>query len=223
VLAQNYFSRQHSLILAHDIFTTLTPSCNSQWMSFGRCHRSLGKLYLDSRCYRTKSDGSIRTITALSVVVSALSYGGIISLYQFIFASHLVFTTKIVPQVWRVFTAFLITKPKFAILLDPYFLYQYGSAIERESSRFAQPGDFFVYTMFVGSVIVVSICLLAYTCIAHSVDLLATEASPRIICPPSLSQWLKWFLEPRKSTPAHRAVRHSQNIKGPLRCVGMVG
>ncbi|KAF1933630.1 DER1-domain-containing protein [Didymella exigua CBS 183.55] len=95
-----------------------------------------------------------RTITALSVVVSALGYGGIISLYQYIFASQFVFTTKIVPQVWRVFTAFLITKPKFAILLDPYFLYQYGSALERESSRFAQPGDFFVYTMFVGSVIV---------------------------------------------------------------------
>ncbi|KZM27404.1 uncharacterized protein EKO05_0002869 [Ascochyta rabiei] len=95
-----------------------------------------------------------RTITALSVVVSALGYGKIISLYQYIFASHMVFTTKIVPQIWRVFTAFLITKPKFAILLDPYLLYQYGSAIERESSRFAQPGDFFMYTVFVGSVIV---------------------------------------------------------------------
>lgn len=95
-----------------------------------------------------------RTITALSIVVSALGYGQIISLYQYIFATRFVFTTKIVPQLWRVFTAFLITKPKFAILLDPYFLYQYGSALERESSRFTQPGDFFVYTMFVGSVIV---------------------------------------------------------------------
>jgi membrane associated rhomboid family serine protease len=75
-----------------------------------------------------------------------------------------------VPQVWRIFTAFLITKPKFAILLDPYFLYQYGSALERESSRFAQPGDFFVYTMFVGSVIVVSICL-SHIFAMHSVDL----------------------------------------------------
>jgi membrane associated rhomboid family serine protease len=166
-----------------------------------------------------------RTITALAVVVSALGYGNIISLYQYIFDSRMVLTTKIVPQIWRVFTAFLITKPKFAILLDPYFLYQYGSAIERESSRFAQPGDFFVYTMFVGSVIVVSICLLARVCSALCtfVDLLATEASPRIICPPSLSQWLKWFLEPRKSTLAHHTVRHSQNIKGLLGCVGMVG
>ncbi|KAF3042178.1 hypothetical protein E8E12_008621 [Didymella heteroderae] len=98
-----------------------------------------------------------RTITALSVAVSALGYGGIINMYQYIFATQFVFTTKVIPQIWRVFTAFLITKPKFAILLDPYFLYQYGSALERESSRFAQPGDFFVYTMFVGSVIVQSI------------------------------------------------------------------
>ncbi|KAL1793687.1 hypothetical protein ACET3X_008669 [Alternaria dauci] len=94
-----------------------------------------------------------RTITAAAVVVSAAGYGGIISLYHYIFASHYVFTTKVFPQLWRIFTAFLITKPKFGILLDPYFLYQYGSSIERESSRFSQPGDFFVYTMFVASVI----------------------------------------------------------------------
>lgn len=144
-------------------------------MSFGRCHRSLGKHNRNRRSFRRHGQYLTlhRTITALSVVVSALGYGGIISLYQYIFASHMVFTMKFVPQIWRVFTAFLITKPKFAILLDPYFLYQYGSAIERESSRFAQPGDFFVYTMFVGSVIVVSICLLAHVCSAHypSVDL----------------------------------------------------
>ncbi|KAF1947004.1 DER1-domain-containing protein [Clathrospora elynae] len=95
-----------------------------------------------------------RTITALAVAVSALGYGGLISLSQYIFASHFVFTTKMFPQLWRIFTAFLITKRKFAILLDPYFLYQYGSSIERESPRFSQPGDFFVYTAFVGSVIV---------------------------------------------------------------------
>jgi Derlin-2/3 len=76
-----------------------------------------------------------------------------------LFFPQAVFTTKMVPQLWRLMTAFLITKPKFAILLDPYFLYQYGSGLERESTRFSQPGDFFVYTMFVGSVIVVS-CLL---------------------------------------------------------------
>jgi membrane associated rhomboid family serine protease len=69
-----------------------------------------------------------------------------------------IFTTKAWPQLWRLFTAFLITKPKFAILMDPYFLYQYGSLLERESSRFTQPGDFFMYTAFVSAVIVVSTC-----------------------------------------------------------------
>jgi Derlin-2/3 len=67
-----------------------------------------------------------------------------------------VFTTKAIPQLWRPLTAFLITKPKFAILLDPYFCYQYGSGLERESSRFTQPGDFFTYTAFCASIIVVS-------------------------------------------------------------------
>ncbi|OAL02589.1 DER1-domain-containing protein [Phaeosphaeriaceae sp. SRC1lsM3a] len=95
-----------------------------------------------------------RTITALAVVVSAAGYGGLISLSQYVFFKPYVFTTKIVPQLWRPFTAFLITKPKFAILLDPYFCYQYGSGLERESSRFSQPGDFFVYTAFCASVIV---------------------------------------------------------------------
>lgn len=95
-----------------------------------------------------------RTITAAAVVVSALGYANIISLMQFVFFKQVVFTTKMMPQLWRCMTGFFITKPKFAIVLDPYFLYQYGSGLERESSRFSQPGDFFVYTMFVGSAIV---------------------------------------------------------------------
>ncbi|KAF2181667.1 DER1-domain-containing protein, partial [Zopfia rhizophila CBS 207.26] len=94
-----------------------------------------------------------RTITALAVTVSALGYAGVINLFNYVFLQEYIFTTKVFPQIWRFFTAFLITKPKFAILLDPYFLYQYGSALETESSRFSQPGDFFVYTAFVGVVI----------------------------------------------------------------------
>jgi hypothetical protein len=40
--------------------------------------------------------------------------------------------------------------------MDPYFCYQYGSGLERESSRFTQPGDFFTYTAFCAAFIVVS-------------------------------------------------------------------
>ncbi|KAI8940819.1 hypothetical protein NX059_002081 [Plenodomus lindquistii] len=89
-----------------------------------------------------------RTITAMAVAVSGLGYSGLLNLSNYVFVSPWVFTTKMVPQIWRAATAFLITKPKFGILLDPYFLYQYGSGLERESSRFSQPGDFFVYTAF---------------------------------------------------------------------------
>ncbi|KAF2854381.1 Der1-like protein [Plenodomus tracheiphilus IPT5] len=95
-----------------------------------------------------------RTITALAVVVSGAGYSGLINLSTFVFVSQWVFTVKMVPQIWRAVTGFLITKPKFGILLDPYFLYQYGSGLERESSRFSQPGDFFVYTAFLASIIV---------------------------------------------------------------------
>jgi len=100
-----------------------------------------------------------RTITALAVVVSAAGYSGLISLYHYVFVGQYVFTVKMVPQLWRAVTGFLVTKPKFGILMDPFFLYQYGSGLERESPRFSQPGDFFVYTAFVGSVIVVSTCV----------------------------------------------------------------
>ncbi|KAH8733217.1 Der1-like family-domain-containing protein [Phaeosphaeriaceae sp. PMI808] len=102
-----------------------------------------------------------RTLTALAVAVSALGYGQIISLNQFVYYTPYVFTTRIVPQVWRIFTAFLVTKPKIGILLDPYFFYQYGSGLERESPRFSQPGDFFTFVVFVATVIVHTILAVA--------------------------------------------------------------
>lgn len=106
----------------------------------------------------------------------------------------MIFTTKTIPQIWRFFTAFFITKPKFAILLDPYFcrrceptpssakadqslVYQYGSGLETESTRFSQPGDFFVYTMFVGSVIVVS-PIVSYVSISLPQNHLGLSARP---------------------------------------------
>jgi Derlin-2/3 len=55
------------------------------------------------------------------VVVSALGYSGILSLSKFIYYTPYVFTMKTWPQVWRIVTSFFITKPKFGILMDPYF------------------------------------------------------------------------------------------------------
>ncbi|KAH7122750.1 Der1-like family-domain-containing protein [Dendryphion nanum] len=96
-----------------------------------------------------------RTITAAAVAVSALGYSGIIDLEKYLWYTPYVFTLKILPpQVWRLVSAFLVTGPRIGIIMDPYFLYMYGSGLETESSRFPQPGDFFVYTVFVGALIV---------------------------------------------------------------------
>jgi hypothetical protein len=99
------------------------------------------------------------------------------------------------PQVWRPLTAFLITKPKFGILLDPYFCYQYGSGLERESARFSAPGDFAVYTAFVGGIIAVSDAVVFWELVLSvpprffgCMDTpVCNTKSPRHICPRSLS------------------------------------
>jgi hypothetical protein len=113
------------------------------------------------------------------------------------------------PQLWRIFTAFLITKPKFAILLDPYFLYQYGSGLERESSRFSQPGDFFTYTVFVGGVIVVSPCLHLHVHVhiasTHPSAINRLRSATSYIYPHS-HVLLERFSKLRKNTLAHHAV-----------------
>ena len=215
-------------------------------MSFGHSRPSLGKLLssgeLDSRSSqlsprssyaqttrRTLANNSYRTITAAAVVVSAAGYSGLLSLYHYIFVSQYVFTVSMLPQLWRLFTAFLITKPKFGILLDPYFLYQYGSSIERESPRFKDPGDFFVYTLFLGSVIVVSThCTHAYIASIASTQLSATSRlrskSPPHICPPSLlflAEAVPGTEEEYPCTSCGSVIRN--HIKGLVWCVGMVG
>jgi Derlin-2/3 len=153
-----------------------------------------------------------------------------------VFYSPYVFTLKTLPQVWRIFTAFLITKPKFGILLDPYFLYQYGSGLERESSRFSQPGDFFVYTAFVASVIVVSLPSRLFYVVVLFVYLVAL--TPRLRCACSCYQSSTSKYLPAQPTILAEAVpgieeeypctshgsRHSQNKKrGLCGVVSMVG
>lgn len=62
-----------------------------------------------------------RTIAAAAVVVSALGYARVIDLSQFIYYPPYVFTVSALPQIWRIVTAFFITKPKLGIIFDPYF------------------------------------------------------------------------------------------------------
>jgi Derlin-2/3 len=61
----------------------------------------------------------LRTLTAAVVAVSTLVYGGLLSAYPILFASEKLFSLP--PQLWRLVTPFLLTKPKLSIILDPYF------------------------------------------------------------------------------------------------------
>ena len=81
---------------------------------------------------------------------------GLISFYWLVFAPSTIFTFRQVPQLWRLLTTFVLTGPKLGMILDPYFLYTYGSALETTAVRFSGPGDFFVYLVFVCCVILVS-------------------------------------------------------------------
>ncbi|KAF2755949.1 DER1-domain-containing protein [Pseudovirgaria hyperparasitica] len=95
-----------------------------------------------------------RTLAASALIVSLLGHGKLIPLYPFAFISRQVF--KLPPEIWRPMTAFLVTGPKLGIILDPFFLYRYGSSLETGSPRFSRPGDFFTYTLFVMTSIVVA-------------------------------------------------------------------
>ncbi|OJJ96719.1 hypothetical protein ASPACDRAFT_80889 [Aspergillus aculeatus ATCC 16872] len=101
----------------------------------------------------------IRTLSALTFAQSALIYGGLLNGYYCLFESRLVF--KFLPEIWRLFTSFMITRPRLSLFLDVYFMYTYGSSLETRSPRLSGPGDFFVYTIFVALVIMLTAgCLL---------------------------------------------------------------
>ena len=80
---------------------------------------------------------------------------GVIDIYYAVFLSYRVLTFRHIPEIWRIVTTFVLTGPKIGLVLDPYFLYTYGSALETTSPSFSQPGDFFVYLVFVCVVILV--------------------------------------------------------------------
>jgi len=90
-----------------------------------------------------------RTLVAATVAVSVLVHGGLLHPIYVIFLQDAIFTVKKLPQLWRLISPFLLTGPKFGLLMDPYFLYTYGSGLERGSPRFTEPGSFFIYNVFV--------------------------------------------------------------------------
>jgi len=94
-----------------------------------------------------------RTLVAATFLISALVHGDAIQGERVVFAWE--YLWQFPPEVWRIATSFLITRPKIAIIMDPFFLWQYGTALETESLRFANPGDFFMYIIFVAAVTLV--------------------------------------------------------------------
>ncbi|PYH40669.1 uncharacterized protein BP01DRAFT_419281 [Aspergillus saccharolyticus JOP 1030-1] len=101
----------------------------------------------------------IRTLSALTFAQSALMYGGLLNGYYLLFDSR--FVSKFPPEVWRLLTPFMITRPGLSLFLDVYLMYTYGSSLETGSPRLSGPGNFFVYTVFVASIIMLTAgCLL---------------------------------------------------------------
>lgn len=90
------------------------------------------------------------------MLLSVPTWMGFIDPYYVVFLRYKVFTFSSLPEIWRLVTAFILTGPKLGMILDPYFLYTYGSQLETGAVRFSQPGDFFVYLVFVAFVIMVS-------------------------------------------------------------------
>ncbi|KAF8865841.1 hypothetical protein BDZ45DRAFT_735780 [Acephala macrosclerotiorum] len=88
-----------------------------------------------------------RTLAASAFVLSISVYTKIIPFYWVLF--HISRFMVLPPELWRLFTSFLITGEGLGIIFDTYFLYTYGSKLETASPRFTEPGDFFVYIVFV--------------------------------------------------------------------------
>ena len=131
------------------------------------------------------------------VIESCLVYGGFLNGMRVVFSMKHIFTFP--PEIWRCFTAFLITGPQLAIIFDPYFgefpfidlwlfigllfclVWMYGVALERDSTRFTGAGDFFTYILFVGTFIIVSPCnfLLSITLLLNASSYFAPHISAR--------------------------------------------
>ncbi|QDS70080.1 hypothetical protein FKW77_004786 [Venturia effusa] len=95
-----------------------------------------------------------RTLTAATLALSVLVHTQMIDLIYVAYIPKFIYRITKLPEIWRFITPFLITGPKFSILMDPYFLFTYGSGLERDSPRFTEIGSFFVYVAFVMAMIV---------------------------------------------------------------------
>ncbi|KAI5282099.1 hypothetical protein KEM54_002981 [Ascosphaera aggregata] len=94
-----------------------------------------------------------RTLTALTALETFAMRLGLLDFKYVFFHPYLIF--KKWPEIWRLFTPFLLASSGVQMLMDLYFLYIYGSRLEKESPRFSTPGSFFIYVLFVGTVVLI--------------------------------------------------------------------
>jgi len=83
-------------------------------------------------------------VTAMLLMSAAVHFGMLSGTY-IIF--HQYFLWKFPPQIWRLFTAFLLTGPQLGLLFDAYFSYQYLSQLER--GRYSKKEDLLWYLTFI--------------------------------------------------------------------------
>ena len=142
---------------------------------------------------------------------------GLISPYYSVFVRDRVFTLTRIPEIWRLVTPFILTGPKFGLLMDPYFLYTYGSQLETEAARFTQPGDFFMYLVFVAAIILVSPAIKtpSLTFSPSSPPPKHYYTNPRNICPSSFNISCERFLNRGRKPLVLCEARHSQNTREP--------
>ncbi len=195
---------------------TPTSIALPKWTCFGQLRQSHGTTPSLQTCVSVPlcfnqaeagSDTDPRTIAASALTLSSLLYSGIIPAKWIIFWPPWLF--KLFPEVWRLVTPFIITGPQLGLLLDPYFLYTYGSALERGSPRFSHPGDFITYLGFVCAVIIVSLPFVPpFVC-----RRLCAIAFTSYICPRcsycSDGSWKRGRL------PSHSARTHHSQSVGP--------
>jgi hypothetical protein len=60
-----------------------------------------------------------RTLTALTLIQSALVHGGLMNFYHVLFLPSLIFKWR--PEIWRLATPFLLTGPGLSFVFDLYF------------------------------------------------------------------------------------------------------
>jgi len=95
-----------------------------------------------------------RVLVVSAALLSCLIHAQMINGVNWIFLPDYIFQIPPkIPELWRIYTSFVITGSGLNILFECYFLYTYSSGLELGSPRFTEHGSYFVYITFLWSII----------------------------------------------------------------------